>query len=60
MSQCPLQAQIERAIAAARASLAMEGLHLTAEDEALVRARLAGELTDAEFLRRARELATRD
>lgn len=52
-------AQIDDAIRNARATLAMEGLHLTEEEEALIRARLQGELTDPEFLRLARERALR-
>jgi len=55
----PSEAQVTAAIRSARATLAMEGMHLTPEEEALIRARLTRTITDAEFLRRAKELATR-
>ncbi|WP_374713242.1 antitoxin VbhA family protein [Symbiobacterium terraclitae] len=56
----PTEAEIQEAVEYARASLAMEGLPLTAEAEALIRARLGRQISDAEFLRRAKELATRE
>lgn len=51
--------EIDAAIRAARATLGMEGLTLTEEEEALIRSRLRREITRAEFLRLAKELAAR-
>jgi len=42
----------------AKASLAVEGLHLTKKAENLVRAQLLGDISHQEFLRAARRLAT--
>lgn len=48
---------IEKAIANAKASLAVEGLYVTPEEEALVRSNLMGEISDEEFRKRILELS---
>jgi hypothetical protein len=49
--------QISRWIRQAKATLAVEGLHLCERGEKLVRAKLKGELSHQEFLRLALETA---
>lgn len=49
--------QLEKALIQAKASIAVEGLNLTDEEEALVRVALKGELTHEEFLQLAKEQA---
>ncbi|MDQ7850405.1 MAG: antitoxin VbhA family protein [Armatimonadota bacterium] len=53
------EAEIDAAIQAVRGTMAMEGFTITTEEEELIRARLRGDLTDAEFLRLARERAVK-
>jgi len=48
---------IERAMKMAKANLAVEGLHVSAEGDELIRRKLRGELSHEEFLKRAAELA---
>ena len=48
---------IENAMKQAKANLAIEGLHVTGEEEALIRKKLQGELSHEEFLKHAAELA---
>jgi hypothetical protein len=54
------ESTIEHALTQARASLAIEGLNVTSEGEALVRKSLRGEISHADFLRKALEIATRE
>lgn len=49
--------QIDQAVKSVRGTMAMEGLTTTVEDEELIKAALRGDITDAEFLRLARERA---
>jgi len=48
--------RLEKALRSTKASLAMDGLYLRPEEEALVRENLAGKITDEEFRRRVLEL----
>lgn len=50
-------ADITRAMRSAKASLLVEGLYVTDQEEALVLSRIKGEISQAEFLRRAKEAA---
>jgi hypothetical protein len=59
MARCYTDAQIEEAMAAAKVSLATEGFTLTTEDEQLLKAHCRGDISRAEFLRRAKEQAER-
>lgn len=54
------QNRIEKAIRSAKASLAVEGLYATLEEEELVRKHLNGEITDEEYKKRAMELIYKD
>jgi hypothetical protein len=54
------EAKIEHALAQARASLAIEGLDVTPEGEELVRKSVRGEISRAEFLQKALEIANRE
>ncbi|MED1854119.1 hypothetical protein HN020_16025 [Brevibacillus borstelensis] len=49
--------QLEKALREVKASFAVEGIAITEEEEALVRAALKGEMTHEEFLRIAKERA---
>jgi len=51
--------EIEQALKEAKASLAVEGLYTTSEEDELIRKKLRGEISHDEFLRRALELATK-
>lgn len=51
------EAEIDKALQAAKNSVSTEGLTITAEDEQLIKARLRREITDAEFIRLAKESA---
>lgn len=42
-------ARVNKAVKSAKASLAVEGLHLTESEEELIRLRLQGEISEAEF-----------
>lgn len=44
---------VEKAINCAKASLAIEGMYLTAAEETLIRKRLQGEISEEEFHQRA-------
>jgi hypothetical protein len=44
---------IEKAIRSAKASLAVEGLYLAAAEEALIKERLQGKISEEEFHQRA-------
>ena len=57
MARRPTEQQVAAAIDAAKTSVEMEGLQVTPAQEQLIATRLRGEITDAKFLRRARELA---
>lgn len=50
-------ADIDRAVRSAKASLQVEGITVTEQEEALVMARIKGEMTQSDFLRRAKEAA---
>ncbi|MBP1082163.1 MULTISPECIES: antitoxin VbhA family protein [Bacillus] len=50
------QNQLEKAVRSAKASLAVEGLYVTAEEEALILEHLEGKITEEEFHKRALEL----
>lgn len=52
--------QLEKAMRSAKASIEMEGLVVTEEQETLVRKRLMGELTEEEFLKEALKMVTGD
>lgn len=47
---------IEKAINSAKASLAVEGLYLTPDEEALIKEKLQGKISEEEFNRRALDL----
>lgn len=49
--------QIDQAVKAVRGTMAMEGLAATQADEELIKARLRGDLSEADFLRVAHERA---
>ncbi|SDO11052.1 hypothetical protein [Alkalicoccus daliensis] len=49
--------EIETALRSAQASLAVEGMTLTEKEEALVKERLAGNVSQESFLQRALELS---
>jgi len=48
--------RLEKALRSTKASLAIDGLCLRPEEEALIRENLEGKITDEEFKRRALEL----
>lgn len=48
--------RIDKAIRSAKASLAVERLHLTDREEALIKERLEGKITEAEFKKKAMDL----
>lgn len=48
---------LKKAMESAKASLAMEGLYLTKEEEEIVSKSFDGKITHDEFIRLARELA---
>ncbi|MFE8703890.1 antitoxin VbhA family protein [Cytobacillus sp. FJAT-54145] len=48
--------QVEKSLRSAKASLAVEGLHVTENEEALVKARLNGEITESEFKQKVMDL----
>ncbi|EWG08399.1 hypothetical protein PBF_24393 [Cytobacillus firmus DS1] len=48
--------QWDKAIRSAKASLAVEGLHLTPEEESLIKERLQGKISEEEFHKRALNL----
>ena len=50
---------VSRAIDAALANAALEGIHIPADERALIEAHQRGELSDSDFLERARDLAQR-
>jgi hypothetical protein len=50
---------IEKALQEAKATLAIEGLELTKEEEDLIRSRQQGDLTQEQFLEKALEIAKR-
>lgn len=49
--------KVDAAIAAATANAALEGIHVEADEQDLIRRHQRGELTRAEFLEAARKLA---
>ncbi|MEK4249457.1 antitoxin VbhA family protein [Paenibacillus sp. FSL W7-1287] len=49
--------QRKRALLNAKASLAIEGMYLTTEEEQLVEQKAAGKMSNAEFIAKAIELA---
>lgn len=49
--------KIQAKLKNARATLAVEGMELSKKDEELLIARHEGEITEKEFLKKARELA---
>jgi len=51
------QEKRKRALLNAKASLAIEGMYLTTQEEQLVEQRAAGEMSNAEFLAKAIEIA---
>lgn len=51
--------RVSRAIDAAIANAALEGIHIPADERALIEAHQRGELSDSDFLERARDLALR-
>lgn len=51
------QEKRKRALLNAKASLAIEGMYLTNQEQELVEQRSAGEMSNAEFLAKAMELA---
>ncbi|PTX48303.1 hypothetical protein C8P63_14612 [Melghirimyces profundicolus] len=51
--------QVKRMMDAAKASLAIEGLHTTETEDQLIKKRLMSEISQEEFLQRAKELAIR-
>lgn len=59
MARRPTEEQIDQAVSAVRGTMAMEGFTATEEEEQLIKAVLRGDITEAEFLRRARERAER-
>lgn len=48
--------KINKAIRSAKASLAVEDLHVTIEEENLIQSRLKGEISESEFRKRALQL----
>ena len=50
---------VSRAIDAALANAALEGIHIPADERALIEAHQRGDLSDSDFLERARDLAQR-
>lgn len=48
--------QINQMLSNAKASLAMEGLYVTPEEEALVKRKFLNEISEEEFLQRVMEL----
>ncbi|MCP1312066.1 antitoxin VbhA family protein [Paenibacillus tyrfis] len=52
--------KIEDALRQALANLAIEGITVTAEGEELIRKKLRGEISQAEFVKASVELATRE
>ncbi|SDX38881.1 hypothetical protein SAMN05444487_11629 [Marininema mesophilum] len=49
---------VKRKLKEAKGSLAVEGLYTTKTEDQLIKRRLMGEITEKEFLRRAKELAS--
>lgn len=52
--------KIEDALRQALANLAIEGITVTAEGQELIRRKLRGEISQAEFVKASVELATRE
>lgn len=50
---------LEKALKSAKASLAIEGLQVTPEEEALIKEKLEGNITEEEFKRRVLEIISR-
>lgn len=50
---------VSRAVDAALANAALEGIHILADERALIEAHQRGEISDDEFLDQARDLAQR-
>jgi hypothetical protein len=50
---------VSRAIDAALANAALEGIHIPDDERALIEAHQRGELSDSDFLERARDIAQR-
>jgi hypothetical protein len=50
---------VSRAIDSALANAALEGIHIPADERALIEAHQRGELSDSDFLERARDIAQR-
>jgi hypothetical protein len=50
---------VSRAIDAALANAALEGIHVPDDERALIEAHQRGELSDGDFLERARDIAQR-
>jgi uncharacterized membrane protein len=48
--------KVDKAVRSAKASLAVEGLHVSDREESLIKERLNGKITESEFKRRALEL----
>lgn len=51
--------KVQQAFNCAKASLAVEGLFITPEEEALVKERLEGKITENEFTRQVLEMINR-
>ncbi|MFD1886326.1 hypothetical protein [Paenibacillus wenxiniae] len=49
--------QAERALKGSKAALAVEGIHLTEQEEHLIKKQLTGKLSEAEFKKIALEMA---
>jgi hypothetical protein len=49
--------QIEQMVRQAKATLAIEGMEMSKQDEELIKAKLRGEISRKEFLKRALEMA---
>ena len=50
---------VSRAVGAALANAALEGIHIPADERALIEAHQRGDISDSDFLDRARDLAQR-
>jgi len=57
MKKSTMSKKIEEILPEVKASLEFEGLHLTNEEEKLIKATLRGDISRATFLKKARELA---
>lgn len=60
MAKWRSQAEMLEAVECARAAQRLEGIEISAEQEALVLRRARGEITEQEFIRLAVELAKRN